>query len=171
MTAYRPITDMIICARPKVKYYGAYPSGFLRRAKWLMPGQMLHLCSGRAQLDPFFCRDVDVTLDIRDDVGACYVADATKTGLPPDSFLAVLCDPPYTPEDASHYDTDCPKPGDIMREAWRLTSPGGRCGLLHYVIPRPPDKSAILVAVCGVMMGFGNRMRAFTVFHKPAQAD
>jgi hypothetical protein len=31
--SYRPITDVWILARPKVKYYGAYPNGFLERAR------------------------------------------------------------------------------------------------------------------------------------------
>lgn len=34
--SYRPITDFWILARPKVKYYGAYPSGFLERARALV---------------------------------------------------------------------------------------------------------------------------------------
>jgi hypothetical protein len=168
MTQYRPITDMIICARPKVKYYGAYPSGFLRRAKWLMPGDMLHLCGGMARLDPFF-GPLDKTLDCRSDIGADFVADATHTGLD-QQWPAVLLDPPYTVADAEHYRTNCPDVGKLMREAWRLTVPGGRLGLLHYIVPRPPHEAAILIAVCGVMMGFGNRIRAFTVFQKPLGA-
>lgn len=32
MSSYRPICDLWILARPKVKYYGAYPNGFLERA-------------------------------------------------------------------------------------------------------------------------------------------
>lgn len=30
--SFRPIADVWILARPKVKYYGAYPNGFLERA-------------------------------------------------------------------------------------------------------------------------------------------
>ena len=33
---YRPITDLWFLARPKVKYYGAYPNGFLERARALL---------------------------------------------------------------------------------------------------------------------------------------
>ena len=39
--SYRPITDVWILGRPKVRYYGAYPSGFLERAL-------------RERLEPFY---------------------------------------------------------------------------------------------------------------------
>ena len=32
--SYRPITDVMILARSKTKYYGAFPAGFLSRARW-----------------------------------------------------------------------------------------------------------------------------------------
>jgi hypothetical protein len=51
--SYRPITDVWILGRPKVKYHGAYPSGFLERAR-IMLGCMLHepimhVCGGKAK--------------------------------------------------------------------------------------------------------------------------
>ncbi|MFA4972139.1 MAG: hypothetical protein WC683_05970 [bacterium] len=169
MTSYRPITDMIICARSKVKYYGAYPSGFLRRAKWLMPGGMLHLFGGHAADDPFFGPQ-DETVDTEPMTRPTYLNDVMNFGSGVVGYQAVLADPPYTEADAAHYgDLPCPNPNEVIKVAWGLTVPGGRCGLLHYVVPRPPDKSAILVAVCGVMVGFGNRIRVLTVFEKPKE--
>jgi hypothetical protein len=53
-----------------------------------------------------------------------------------------------------------------MREAYRLVRPGGRVGLLHYIVPRPPARQAKLVAMIAVVVGFGNRVRVFTVFEK-----
>src|SRR5689334_22182998 len=48
--SYRPFTDVWILARPKSKYFGAYPAGFLRRARDLIAcseeDQVLHVCSG-----------------------------------------------------------------------------------------------------------------------------
>jgi hypothetical protein len=48
--SYRPFTDVWILARPKSKYFGAYPAGFLRRARDLIgcsqEDQVLHVCSG-----------------------------------------------------------------------------------------------------------------------------
>jgi len=50
----RPIMDMWALARPKLKdglkYYGAYPAGFLQRARDLigcsLNDSVLHVCSG-----------------------------------------------------------------------------------------------------------------------------
>lgn len=51
--SYRPFTDVWILARPKSKYFGAYPAGFLRRARDLIGcthnDQVLHVCSGDIQ--------------------------------------------------------------------------------------------------------------------------
>jgi hypothetical protein len=48
--SYRPFTDVWILARPKSKYFGAYPAGFLRRAGDLIgcsqEEPVLHVCSG-----------------------------------------------------------------------------------------------------------------------------
>lgn len=48
---YRPITDFWILARGKVSYYGAFPAGFLERARQLLVSgrndlSILHVCSG-----------------------------------------------------------------------------------------------------------------------------
>ena len=156
---YRPLTDTWILARTQERYYGAYPGGFLWRAKVLMPGEMCHLCSGTIQ--------GDFTVDINPDMLPDLEADARDTGLPDESFDAVLLDPPYTPEDAKVYGFEYPEPRDLMAEAWRLVRPGGRVGMLHYIVPRKPHKDARLLAVVGVMVGFGNRIRVLTVFEKP----
>lgn len=54
--SYRPITDVWILARPKVKYYGAYPNGFLERARALLGvspfDPVLHVCGGSAREYP-----------------------------------------------------------------------------------------------------------------------
>ena len=35
--SYRPITDLWILARPKHRYYGAFPAGYLQRGRHLIP--------------------------------------------------------------------------------------------------------------------------------------
>lgn len=155
---YRPITDMWILARTKNHYYGSYPEGFLWRAKALLPGKMVHLCSGKVA--------EDFTVDLNPEVEPDLVADARNTGLPSESFDAVLIDPPYTSEDAKKYGYGYPEPKDLLSEAWRLLKPRGRVGMLHYIVPNPPAKDAKLLALVGVIVGFGNRCRVFTVFEK-----
>jgi hypothetical protein len=43
---------------------------------------------------------------------------------------------------------------------------GGRVGLLHYVLPQPPSIGVKFVACVGVITGYNNRMRVFSVFEK-----
>lgn len=51
--AYRPLSDTILCARTKTKYYGAYPAGFLERARILLgvgkQESLFHVCGGKAK--------------------------------------------------------------------------------------------------------------------------
>ena len=53
----------------------------------------------------------------------------------------------------------------LMVEAARLVKGGGDIGILDYEVPRP-NKDLRLTAVIGVFCGYGNNIRAFTVFHK-----
>lgn len=50
---YRPITDVWILGRPKVKYYGSFPAGFLERARALLGvtihDPVLHVCGGKVR--------------------------------------------------------------------------------------------------------------------------
>src|SRR5688572_27115701 len=112
--SYRPITDVWILARPKVKYYGAYPNGFLERAKALLGvnqgNTTLHVCGGLARRYPAWERlcPNDFTLDMNADLRPDFVADVRES-LPTnhgDEWDAILCDPPYTEDDARMYGTE-----------------------------------------------------------------
>src|SRR3990167_5630310 len=117
--SYRPIADVWILARSKTKYYGAYPAGFLHRARNLLgvgpSDSVLHICGGKVRdypyrgfgsndktldLDPAcspdFLQDCREQLPLR----RLQVTDAEHIDQPWD---AVLIDRPYTPEDANHY--------------------------------------------------------------------
>lgn len=130
---YRPITDTWILARPKVKYYGAYPSGFLERARSLLGvsifDPVLHVCGGRVRDYPFrgFGPN-DRTVDLDPELKPDYLMDvrqlggdgfgATASDLTPnplvpgmtngrvaaaDLWPAALADPPYSEEEAKNY--------------------------------------------------------------------
>jgi|CXWL01.1.fsa_nt_gi hypothetical protein len=207
--SYRPICDTWILARPKVRYHGAYPSGFLSRARELLGvhphAPVLHVCGGKIREYPFRGlgkndKTVDLSPDCRPDflmdvrrlgVGAgdlfpegvlagaplnpCRVVELTKEllkqrGAPPDNQLwpAALIDRPYTEEDAAHYTPGAgtlPEAGDLLRRALSVVVPGGRVGILDYIWPRPP-KWARLVACVGVIVGYANRMRVYSVFER-----
>lgn len=55
--SYRPICDTWILARSKTKYYGAYPAGFLHRARALLgvspEDAVLHVCGGKVREYPY----------------------------------------------------------------------------------------------------------------------
>lgn len=187
--SYRPITDVWILARPKVKYYGAYPNGFLERARALLGvtpfDPVLHVCGGRARDYPAKPRGFgvfDQTLDLDPSLepdflqaatdslplmGACECLDCAGHGGP--EWPALIADPPYTEADADHYQPGrvaFPSANRILRNMLDVVRPGGRVGMLHYVLPQPPRDGVRFVACVGVIVGYNNRMRVFSVFER-----
>ncbi len=192
MPSYRPICDIWILGRPKVGYYGAYPNGFPERARALLGvtsyDAVLHVCGGKARDYPQKPRGYgprDMTLDLDPDLRPDFVQAATDP-LPKcphvggGSWAAVIADPPYTADDADHYTPGraaFPSANRILRNMLDAVRPGGRVGMLHYVVPSPPSHEAKrnpvpyrvrFVACVGVFVGYNNRMRAFSVFEREA---
>lgn len=194
--SYRPITDTWILARSKVKYYGAYPAGFLGRARALLgvgpDGAVLHVCGGRVRSYPysgFGCNDK--TLDLDPAVEPDFLMDA-RLALPRPplgSWAAVLADPPYTEGDAAKYGPGAgvlPSANVILANGLEVVEVGGKVGILHYVWPGVPTvpmwtresgtpynfnprerlPRAKEVAVITVLTGRNNRARLFTVFER-----
>lgn len=178
--SYRPITDVWILARCKykggVKRYGGYLGGFPERARALLGvtinDPVLHVCGGLAKLYPYrggFGPN-DRTIDLDPNVKPDFLQDVTAKL--PGGFDAMLADPPYSAEDADHYfggATSYPNPNKLMSHMVASLQPGQRAGMIHYVIPRCPP-GARFVACVGVVCGFGNRGRFFTVFERGASA-
>jgi hypothetical protein len=187
--SYRPICDVWLMGRPKVKYYGAYPCGFLLRARDLLGvhplDSVLHVCSGmvRDYSDPKHgvCPGVpvegfgvnDKTLDIDPLTNPDFLHDAREPFPSPEGgfWPAILLDPPYTEEDAAHYrcgKSVLPSTGILIKHALAAVRPGGKIGILHYLFPKPP-KGVRLVAKISVNHGFNNRDRCYTVFQRPLE--
>ena len=148
---------------------GAFPYKFLTRALVELqadPRDVLHVCSGCLSR-------TDVRGGVRIDIRQAALPDARADGraLPfqDGSFGAVLIDPPYTEDWArSLYNTDYPRPSHLLTEACRVVRPGGRVGILHFIVPSPPRGRGIhLVKVIGVTTGCDFQIRAFTVYQKP----
>lgn len=183
--SYRPISDMMILARPKVKYYGAYPSGFLSRARELLgvhaEEPVLHVCSGKIEEYPFAgFGPNDATVDIDSSLSPEWVMDVREELPSLDAewggplWPAILADPPYGETEAENYTCGrsvLPDPNKLLKMCLEHVRPGGRVGMLHYLVPRPPKKmdgkNTKFVAVLGVMTGFGQRIRAYSVFERP----
>jgi len=194
--SYRPITDIWFLARAKlkggVKYYGAYLGGFPERARALLGcnfnDPVLHVCGGMAKLYPYkrAFGPNDYTLDLDPKTEPDFLQDAREPF--PDAPLwgwyqppfedgkvpripwgGILIDPPYSEADAEHYvpgSDKYPKPNLLIKNAFDVLPSGGRVGLIHYILPSPP-KDAIFVAAIGILCGFNNRIRIYSVFEKP----
>lgn len=182
---YRPITDVWILARPKLRegqhYYGSFPSGFLSRARALLgvgpDGAVLHVCGGKVRDYPFKGFGVnDKTLDLDPACEPDFLQDArdplplrpalNRAGLC--AWDAVLIDRPYTEEDATHYAPGpacLPNLNDLLRRALDVVPVGHRVGVLDYSWPHP-GKKAVEVAVVAVGTGRNARARWFTVFQR-----
>lgn len=177
--SYRPITDVWILARSKTKYYGAYPAGFLHRARALLGVQpydaVLHVCAGQVRQYPY--RGLgpnDKTVDLDPGTQPDFLMDV-RNGLPanPDPegtgyWDAILIDRPYTEEDAAHYVPGAetlPDLKHLLRWSLYQVPVGHRVGVLDYLWPHP-GKLGQEVAVIGVGTGRNGRARWFTVFER-----
>jgi hypothetical protein len=188
------LSDLWILTRAKLKdgrkYYGAYPGGFPERARRLLgvtlQDSVLHVCGGLAKYYPYKggYGPNDATLDLAPETDPTYLQDArepfpctcynsvrfrTHDPSPQCSWPAILMDPPYSEEDAERYSPGSsayPAPNLLLRNALKAVRPGGRIGLLHYILPQPPQ-GVIFVAAVGVLTGYNNRIRVFSVFERP----
>ena len=183
--SYRPICDTWILTRPKVKYYGAYPSGFLHRARHLIAARrldaVLHVCSGKIRDYPYRGLGAfDKTLDLDPACEPDFLQDAREPLPMNHSFdyaldegvdvpwAAVLIDRPYSEADADHYvpgRDKLPTANELVRNAMKVIDVGSFVGILDYVWPHCP-KNAREAAVIEVCCGRNNRARQFTVFER-----
>jgi hypothetical protein len=174
---YRPVCDTWILCRSKVKYYGAYPAGFLHRARHLIGAHIddpvLHICGGKVRDYPYRgFGQYDMTLDLDPACNPDYLADARDPFPKPHAWLqpwaAVLIDRPYTPDDADKYmpgKDKLPTANQLLRNAIAVLPIGGKVGLLDYIWPQPP-KNATEQALITVVTGRNNRVRLFSVFER-----
>ena len=141
--------------------FGQYPKRFTEwaaRVLYAQPDQVLHVCSGA------LARGHGVRVDIRQAARPDVRADGRALPFRDSSFRAVAIDPPYTAEYAKDlYGIEYPRPSALLREAARVVVPGGRVGLLHFIVPSP-EPGLYFVGVHGITTGCGYRIRAFTVF-------
>lgn len=183
MSNYRPITDTWILARAKLKggrkHYGAYLGGFPERARALLGvsinDRVLHVCGGMARHYPYAggFGPNDKTMDLDPRTEPDFLQDARDPwpeGPPFPLFSAYLIDPPYSEPDAAHYldgkgASVYPSPNELLKRAFEVMEVGQRVGIIHYMLPKAPANSKF-VACVGIICGFNNRIRCYSVFEK-----
>lgn len=176
MPSYRPIGDTWWLARAKLlggrKLYGAFPGGFLERARVLLgvhiDDPVLHVCGGHARHYPYAggFGPNDRTLDLNPNMEPDFLQDARDPL--PGGFRAMLADPPYSLADAEKYVPGpgvLPTPRQLLAGMHAALRPGQRFGILHLLPPRPPPATRF-VAMITVAVGFDNRPRTFSVYEK-----
>lgn len=177
--SYRPLSDLMILARPKLKdgksWYGSYPAGYLERARIFLgvnlEDPVLHVCSGMVKYYPYAggFGPNDMTLDLDPAAEPDYLQDARDPY--PKGFKAILADPPFDAEEAKNYNVDpskLPTPNIILKRSFEVLRVGGRVGILAWYAPTCP-KNGKFIAAIGVMVGFNNRIRLYSVYEKRSE--
>jgi tRNA G10 N-methylase Trm11 len=113
-----------------------------------------------------------VTVDIREETEPTVVADVRALPFASASFDWIMADPPYANSYAEMlYGTGAKymRPTHILNAAARVLRPGGRIGLLHYLVPMPDVRrhGLQLERVYGVYTGPSQAIRAWSVWQKP----
>lgn len=188
--SYHPIHDVWFLARCKYKggkkRYGGYLGGFPERARRIIGAPldepMLHVCGGLARDYPYVggFGPWDQTLDLDPECNPDFLQDAREPF--PTHFVignkekisthlewaGILIDPPYSPEDAEHYSCGkdvYPSPNQLVENALGALRVGRKVGIIHYMVPRC-SKNAKFIFCAGIVSGFNNRIRAFSVYEK-----
>ncbi len=148
--------------RVKSTYYGGYPAGYLKRIRSLFPdkSRALHLFSGQVDQTVF----PGDTVDINPSLNPTYVDDAqTLEHVPLGRYDLVLADPPYSVEDADHYQTTMIKRNVVMRALQRLPI-GAHVVWLDQVLPMYRKDAFAQEAAIGMWKSTNHRFRGITIF-------
>ena len=162
--------------RVKSAYYGGYPAGYLRRVKALFPDKQhtLHLFSGKVDLNVFPGDTVDLNPDLAinhaipgdERIYTHYIDDAqTLLKVPLENYDLVLADPPYSVEDAEHYQTTMVKRNVVLRALQRLST-GAHVVWLDQVLPMYRKDFFAIDAVVGMVKSTNHRFRVMTIFRR-----
>jgi len=151
--------------RVKSKYYGGYPSGYLRRVKALFPEKRrpLHIFSGRVDLSAL----PGDTVDLDPAANPTYLDDAqTLEAAPIEKYDLILADPPYSVEDAEHYQPTMVKRNAVMRALARRAQRGAHVVWLDQVLPMYRKRDWNLIGLIGMVKSTNHRFRVVAIFEK-----
>jgi hypothetical protein len=145
-------------------FYGGYPATYLKRIEALFPDRrhVLHLFSGHVD-QAVIPGD---TVDINADLNPTYVDDAqTLRNVPLFIYDLVLADPPYSVEDAEHYQKSMINRNTVMR-ALEGVRRGTYVVWLDQVLPMYKKRIWRIEAVIGLVRSTNHRFRVITIFRR-----
>ena len=151
--------------RVKSGYYGGYPAGYLKRVASLFPDRkrVLHVFSGKVDLGVMPGDTVDSSAAMH----PTWLADAHDLSkVPLDRYDLVLCDPPYSVEDAERYQTTMVRRNVVMRSLAAGLIGGARVVWLDQVLPMYRKDEWAIEAVIGMVKSTNHRFRVVTVFRR-----
>ena len=157
--------------RVKSQFYGGYPATYLERVRALFRDKkrVLHLFSGHIDIEKFPGDTVDISLSCalkHPPGGMHYTDDAqTLTRVPVEQYDLVMADPPYSTEDADHYQTSMVKRNVVMKTLARLPA-GAHVVWLDQVLPMWRKDVFDLAGVVGIVKSTNHRFRVMTVFRR-----
>jgi 16S rRNA G966 N2-methylase RsmD len=123
----------------------------------------LHLFSGKVDTTTF----PGDTVDLNPATQPTYVDDAqTLTNVPLESYDLVLADPPYSVEDAEHYQTTMVKRNKVMQALGQRLPADAHVVWLDQVLPMYRKDQFSVDAVIGMVKSTNHRFRVVTVFRK-----
>ncbi len=146
-------------ARPsRSKYRGSFPLNFEEKLYRSLgdPREVLHQFGGRAE----YGTRVDLNPETEPDV----IGDAHELPFEDNSFDLVVCDPPYSDEEARDlYGTPPVRQGQWMREAVRVSR---RYVATYHVRMLPRPSGTELVRVIVILLRTGHSARVCQVYRK-----
>ena len=106
-------------------------------------------------------------MDINPALQPTYVDDAQSLlNVPLSKYRLVLCDPPYSVEDAEHYQTSMIKRNKVMRALGGGLSPGCFVVWLDQVLPMYRKDQFSLRGAIGMCKSTNHRFRMVTIFER-----
>lgn len=149
----------------KTGYYGGYPAGYLKRIRALFPDKKnaLHLFAGQVDTVTFPGHRVDLDPSTNPE----YVDDAQNLSLVPiENYDLILADPPYSVEDAQHYEPTMIKRNKVMKALGVKATRGTHVVWLDQVLPMYRKDEWKVEAVIGMVKSTNHRFRVITIFRR-----
>lgn len=145
--------------------YGSYPPGYVERVLAMFPDARrgLHLFSGTVKPNGWM-----TTVDRVRRAANCpeVLADACALPFADGTFDFIMADPPYSAPDAERYGVPMVDRRKVLREAARVTAPGGHLVWLDTVKPMYRKIEWTLWGEIAVLRSTNHRVRCAFAFER-----